>query len=371
MKIALIGGEPAYMLRFRGHLLGALHQRGHQVLAVCGGDDPESSTGLQNLGARYLPLPLDRAGTHPGRELHTLQQLTTLLRREKPDLTLANSLKLIGYSGIAARLAGVPRSAALVTGLGVTFAPPRGVREQALQRVARVLLKLGLDPCDRVLFHNPDDERLVRDLGLLRPEQHSAVVDGSGVDVHHFTPNPVPTDPVRFLFMGRVIESKGALDFIEAALLVKGHFPAAQFCLLGWRDPSHPHALPQSAIERATRHGIEVIDHQRDVRPELQRASVLVVPSHHREGLPRSILEAFACARPVIASDVPGCRHALEPGTGWLVPQQSPTALAQAMRDVCQHPESASALGPACRTLCERRFDVARVTAQTIDALSL
>jgi glycosyltransferase involved in cell wall biosynthesis len=371
MKIALIGGEPAYMLRFRGHLLAALQRRGHEVLSVCGGDDPESSAGLQALGVRYLSLPLDRAGAHPGRELHTLQRLTAILRREKPDLTLANSLKLIGYSGIASRLAGVPRSAALVTGLGVTFAPPRGPRERALQRVARVLLKLGLEPCDCVVFHNPEDERLVRDLGLLRPTQHSAVVDGSGVDLQHFTASPVPTDPVRFLFMGRVIESKGALDFIEAALLVKAHFAQAQFCLLGWRDPSHPHALPQSALERAAAHGIEVIDHQRDVRPELQRATVLVVPSHHREGLPRSMLEAFACARPVLASDVPGCRHALEPGSGWLVPQQSPAALAQAMRQVCAHPESASQLGPACRALCERRFDVERVTAQILAALSL
>lgn len=370
MKVAVIGGEPSYMLRFRGPLLHALLQRGHEVVAITGAQDVAVDASLQAMGVRPRSFPLQRAGVHPWRELRTLRSLTTLLRREQPDLVIANTLKLIAYGGIATRRAGVPRYASLVTGLGTPFLTPRGLRERLVQRTARVLLKLGLERSEVTVFHNPDDRDTLHALGLLRQDQRSLVVDGSGVDLSHFEATPVPTDPLSFLFLGRILLSKGATDFINAALIVKREHPEVQFSLVGSRDRAHPHSLPQAEVDRANQNGIALLDHQADVRPCLERASVLVVPSHEREGMPRSILEAFASGRPVIASDVPGCRHAVEHGkTGWLIPHKSPSDLAAAMQHIVDDPQRAVRLGPQCRAIAERRFDQRRITQQLIEAL--
>jgi len=283
---------------------------------------------------------------------------------------IVNTLKLIAYTGIASRLTRVPKCVALITGLGVTFSPPRGFRSQLIHRSARILLKVGLSQCSVVVFHNPDDRHTLEGMRLLDPSHKTAIVDGSGVDLEHFTPSPVPTDPVSFLFMGRLIRSKGALDFIDAALTVKASKPAARFQMLGDLDAQHPESIGREQLERAQRGGIEYLGSQRDVRPYLNASTVVVVPSQHREGLPRTILEAFATGRPVIASDVPGCRHAVQPDSGWLVPPRSPDALAARMFQIIDAPEQAIALGPVCRALAERRFGVERVTQQLINAIN-
>lgn len=370
MKIALLGGEPVYISRFRGHLLRALEERGHRVVAWAGARDAAVERELTAAGIGFASFPFRRTGIRPDRELHTLLTLCTLLRRERPDLLITTTPKLIGYGGIAARLARIPRSVALVTGLGMAFDPPRGLIEHARSLCAQLILQCGLRHSSLVVFYNPDDRDTLAHLGVLHPNQIALLLDGSGVDVAHFAASPVPSDPVTFLLLGRLLHSKGVTDFINAAQLVKAQHPQARFQLLGDLDATHPQSIGETHLREAQRAGIEYLGFHQDVRPYLDAATVVVVPSQQREGLPRAILEAFATGRPVIASDIPGCRHAVSPRhTGWLVPPSSPAALAAAMSEVIADPAGTAALGLACRAEAEQRFAVERITAQLISAM--
>lgn len=370
MKIALLGGEPLYIARFRGHLLRALKQRGHEVVAWAGASDPAVKQELARSGIGFDSFPFHRTGARPDRELHTLLALRDLLRRERPDLLITTTPKLIGYGGLAARWAGSPRCVSLVTGLGMAFDTPQRLTEDVLKHCAQLILKSALRSSSLVVFYNPDDRDELLRLGVLPHTQATLLINGSGVDVEHFAASTVPSQPVTFLLLGRLLRSKGVLDFIDAARALKGQHPTARFQLLGDLDASHPHSIGAARLQEAQRDGIEYLGAQADVRPYLNEATVVVVPSQQREGLPRVILEAFATGRPVIASDVPGCRHAVSPErTGWLVPPCSATELQSAMLRIIENPGRAVSMGSSCRLQAEQRFAVARITAQLIQAI--
>jgi glycosyltransferase involved in cell wall biosynthesis len=369
VKIVLLGGEPTYLARFRGHLLRTLKERGHRVSAWAGAYDLDVERELQAAGIGFDTFPLRRTGLRPDREWETLFTLYRMLQRERPDLLITTTPKVIGYGGLAARWAAIPRSVALVTGLGMAFDSPRHLVDRVRTRCARHILQSALTHSTLVAFYNADDRTTLLDLGVIQRQHPTLLLQGSGVDVAHFSASAVPNNPVTFLLLGRLLHSKGVMDFVSAAQQLKQQHPQVRFQLLGDLDVAHPHSIGSRQLQQAQRAGIEYLGYQQDVRPHLNAATVVVVPSQQREGLPRVILEAFATGRPVIATDVPGCRHAVTPGhTGWLVPPRSVTALQAAMLDVVQHPERATALGPACRAEAERRFAVESVTQHLITA---
>jgi glycosyltransferase involved in cell wall biosynthesis len=370
VKIVLLGGEPVYIARFRGHLLRALHGRGHHVQAWAGAADREVQRELQAAGIGFAHFPFQRTGLRPDHELETLFTLRRMLQRERPDLLICSTPKLIGYGGLAAHWAGIPRSMALVTGLGMAFDAPLHLVDRVRTYCAQRILKSALTHSSLVALYNPDDRDTLLDLGILEPQQATLLLDGSGVDLAHFTASAVPIHPITFLLLGRLLHSKGILEFMTAARHLKQQYPTARFQLLGDLDAGHPHSIGHARLQEAQRAGIEWLGYQQDVRPHLNGATVIVVPSQQREGLPRVILEAFATGRPVIASDIPGCRHAVTPQhTGWLVPARSVAALQAAMLEVIQHPERAIAMSSHCRAEAERRFDVERITRQLIQAI--
>jgi glycosyltransferase involved in cell wall biosynthesis len=370
VKIALLGGDPVYITRFRGHLLRALKERGHTVVAWGGAPDASVARELAAAGIGFESFPFDRTGARPDRELRTVLTLRDLLRRERPDLLIATTPKLIGYGSIAARWAGTPRSVALVTGLGMAFDTPQRLAEDVYRHCAQIILKLALRNSSLVVFYNPDDREELLRLGVLPHTQATLLLNGSGVDVEHFSASAVPSQPVTFLLLGRLLRSKGVLDFVAAARTLKVQHPSARFQLLGDLDARHPHSIGAAKLDEAQHSGIEYLGAHADVRPYLNAATVVVVPSQQREGLPRVILEAFATGRPVLASDVPGCRHAVSPNrTGWLVPPRSPDELQAAMLSVIEQPQRAVSMGASCRLQAEQRFAVERITAQLIQAI--
>lgn len=380
MKIAVIAGYSPSLLNFRGPLLRALRDRGHEVLALAPDDDPAVPPALRRLGITFLPAPIRRSGLNPLADLAALRHLAAWLRRLKPDKVLSYTPKPVIWGSLAAHLAGIPDVYALITGLGRAFGLDHehlSLRRRAVNLVVRLLYRLGLACCRGVLFQNPDDLALFQRLGLVRPGQPTTVTAGSGIDLEHFAPaDPALPDPVEggpvFLTLTRLLADKGLPEFVEAAAILKPKYPAVEFRVVGPAE-SGPGGIPRDTLAAwAARGQVAFAPAVTDVRPELRRAGVYVLASAYREGVPRSVLEALSMGRPVITTDTPGCRETVLPGrNGFLVPPRDPQALAKAMERFILDPELIAEMGAESRLLAEARFDVNQVNNQILSFMGL
>ena len=222
-----------------------------------------------------------------------------------------------------------------------------------------------------VFFQNPDDEQLFRASGLVGRGQRRVRINGSGVDLEHYAPAPLPDGPLIFLMVGRLLREKGVFEFVEAAGRVKALRPAARFQLLGGLDPN-PTSITEEALRRLQEDGtIEYLGTVTDVRPMIEDAHVIVLPSYH-EGMPRSVLEGMSMGRAIITTDAPGCRETVETGeNGFLVPVRDTDALTAAMLDLIDDRGKVSAMGAKSRQMAELRFDVHAVNQVILESMGL
>lgn len=391
MRIVVVAGYAPSLVNFRGPLLAAMRAAGHEVAALAPPDEGNEpgAGGLEDalaaLGVELARVPMRRGGVDPVADAGTLLALRREFLARRPDLVFAYTIKPVIYGSLAARWVGIP-AAALITGLGYAFgglsgdgqagAPGAGLGRRVLSAAVVRLYKKALERNRAVVFQNPDDRDLFLQLGIVggNPGQRLGLVAGSGVDLERFAPAP----PVRahaqtgapvFLCIARLLWAKGVGVFVEACRLLKERHPGAVCRLLGPMDRV-PDAVPGETVRAWREEGlVEVLDHVDDVRPHLAAASVLVLPSF-REGTPRAVLEAMAMGRPAIATDVPGCRQAVEDGvTGFLVPPFEPGALMRAMERFVLDPELIGQMGAAGRRLAEERFDARQVARDTLELL--
>jgi glycosyltransferase involved in cell wall biosynthesis len=370
-KFVMLGNTAHHLLSFRGPLLAAVAAEGHEVIAIGPVADDRVERGLARLGVTYETLAFDRVGGNPLREARVLAALVARLRHHQPDVFFSYSVKPIVYGGLAARLAGVPHIYAMVAGLGYPFLGQQALRRRALNRVIRRLYRLGLASCEAVFFQNRDDLGDFERLGILSRRARRVLVNGSGVDLEVFRPGPLPDGPPHILFAGRLLRDKGVFEFVEAARLVKARRPEVRFQLLGFLDPNPASATAADLADWSREGVVEYLGETHDVRPALAAASALVLPSY-REGTPRSVLEAMAMGRPVIVTDVPGCRETVFDGdNGFLVPPYDASALAAAIERLLADPDGMRRMGRRARMLAEERFDSRKVCAEMIAAMSL
>ncbi|MCS7240418.1 MAG: glycosyltransferase family 4 protein [Candidatus Bipolaricaulota bacterium] len=373
-KVAIIGNQGFSMLNFRGPLIRAMVARGHKVLTLAPDFQPSHRNEVKALGAEPIDFSLSRTGLNPLRDLWDFVKLWRLLRRLKPDVTLAYAIKPVIYGTLAAWLAGVPRRFALIEGLGYAFTPS-GEREplkrKVLRFIAQKLYRLALPRATRVFFLNPDDLKEFVEKGLV-PKDKAFLLGPIGVDLSHFAPAPPVKEPVTFLLAARLLREKGIVEFAQAARRLRAKYPNTRFVLLGGLD-TNPGAIRKEEVEAWVREGIlEWPGHVPDVRPWLAQASVFVLPSYYREGVPRSIQEAMAMARPVITTDAPGCRETVIPGVnGFLVPPRDVEALASAMEKFIREPELIERMGRESRRIAEERFDVHKVNQILLREMAL
>lgn len=371
-RVVVVGGLAESLVNFRGDLLRVLKARGHDVVAAAPAGPPWVDEALARWGVRRVALPLQRTGTDPLRDLALLRRLLQLLREEQPHVLLAYTAKPVIYGLLAAGLAGVPRKAALITGLGFAFLPSRSAAQALKQRIARGLYRAALHCADVVLFQNSDDEHTFRRLGLLRPGQDVRRVAGSGVNLDRYARQPMPNGPPRFLLIARLLLDKGVAEYLDAAARLRAERPDVACDLVGPLE-DHPAAVPAARIEAAVAAGaVRWHGAVRDVRPWLAACHVYVLPSY-REGMPRTVLEAMAVGRPIITTNAPGCRETVRPGiNGALVPPADAEALYLEMKRFAGLSRAElERMGAASRAIVEAEFDVRQVNTAIISALEL
>lgn len=363
--IALLAHHAGSLLNFRGDWIRELCASSAQVLCLAPDYQDEDRAAVRRLGAVPVDYDLQRTGMNPARDLCDAWGLMRLLRRLRPDVTFAFSTKPVIYGTLAAWATRVPRRVAMIEGVGFVFTDgdrPLGWKRRILRRVVGGLYRLALFRAHRVIFLNPDDRCEFVERGLA-PASRAVVLGGIGVDLDVWAPAPPVRKPVTFLLVARLLREKGIVEYVEAAKEVRSLHKDARFLLLGGLD-SNPGGLGRAEVQSWVDEGILEWPGHVDVRPWLAQASVFVLPSW-REGVPRSTQEAMAMARPVITTDVPGCRETIEDGVnGFRVPVRNAQALAQAMLCFVREPDLIGSMGGASRRLAEERFDVRRVNAR-------
>lgn len=370
MRVVVIGSLAASLTKFRGPLLAAMRARGHDVIAMAP-EDASVRAQLAALGVAFESIELERAGLDPVADLRTIRALVRQLRAIAPDVVLGYTIKPVIYGSIAARLAGVPRRAAMITGMGTALTVVETAKQRAVAAIARLLYRVGLAQCQVVIFQNTDDRDELTKLGAVPRAAHVAIVRGSGVDLAHYTPSPLPAGPTTFLFLGRLLRDKGINEFAAAAKLVRAHHPEARFRIAGWVD-HNPESLTQAQLDVLIADGtIEYLGAPDDVRPALRASHVLVLPSY-REGTPRSVLEAMSMKRAVITTTAPGCRETVIDGdSGLLVPPRDTKLLAAAMLRLIASPALRTRLAERGHARAVELYDATKVADSVISALDL
>jgi glycosyltransferase involved in cell wall biosynthesis len=319
-------------------------------------------------------IPMTRSGKHPLQELGTLLALIRLFRHLRPQIVHLVTIKPVLYGGIAARLTHVPGMVAAISGLGFVFLS-NSLKMKLVRAVVARLYRLALGhPNSRVIFQNASDRDLLKSLGAVRDAQ-VVMIRGAGVDLNEYRAQPEPpAPPVVVTMVARLLRDKGVQEFVQAARLLRERGLPVTMQLVGGVDAGNPASATQDEVDAWQQEGcVRALGERSDVAALYAASHIAVLPSY-REGLPKSLIEAAACARAVVTTDVPGCRDAIEPGeTGLLVPVRDAQALADAIARLAEDPALRQSMGAAGRALAEREFNidrVARIHVEIYDALS-
>ena len=350
------------LVNFRRGLIEALGRHGYEVTAIA----PDAAAGASDvLPCARLDISIDRKGMNPLRDLGLLGSYVRLLRRLRPAAYLSYTIKPNIYGALAARWLGVA-SMPNVSGLGTAF-----IEDTLLTRFVSRLYATAFRKSFAVFFQNPDDRDLFVGRGIVRPGQ-ARLLPGSGIDLDYFAPAPPPAaGPPTYLFIGRLLGDKGVREFVEAARIVRVAIPEARFQLLGDVDDGNRTAIGRGELGGWVDEGIvDYLGHRDDVRSHVRDATAVVLPSY-REGLPRTLLEGAALARPLVASDVPGNREiAIDGVTGLLCQARDAPSLADTMlRMAALSPERRAEMGMAARQLVERKYSERVVVESYLEAL--
>ncbi|RDB44276.1 glycosyltransferase family 1 protein [Halomonas sp. DQ26W] len=368
--VLFIAANTRSLVANRGALIRALQQRGLSVGALVPDDDFLQE--VLALGVTTWRYHLDRHSMGVGGEITRFLELRRIIRAIAPQAVFAYSVKPIIFGVPAARLAGVSETYCLATGLGYLYGR-HDWRTRLIRAVVNRCYAVSGGLSRTFFFQNPDDRDELQQSFLFRRMTRSVVVNGSGVDPGEYPFSEPSTAPIRFLFMGRFLEEKGIREFVSAARRLASENPEVEFIALGDVDETSVNAIRPEEVATWRKEGcVSFPGKVRDVRRYLRDASVMVLPSYYREGIPRSLLEAMSTGRPIITCDSPGCRETVEEGVnGRLVPPGDVQALADRMQAFIHDPSLVGRMGRAGRALVEARFTTDFVNRQMLDEMPI
>ena len=377
--VAIVNNDDRYLYRFRGSLLRALKTRGWKVLAVAPAG--RAVPAIEQEDVSFVHWPLSRRSVNPLLEVWSLFKLWRIYRRTRPHLVHHFTPKVNIYGALAARMAGVPVVVATITGLGYVFTAD-GARARLIRPIVSVLYRIAFRKSDAVVFQNQDDISEVHAAGLLELTKAHYVPGGSGVDTAAFDPDAVdaatkqrlrgslglPDKGLVVLMVARMLWHKGIGEFVDCASIVKQHRNDAKFLLVGPEDPGNPAAIPSERLRQWHQEGsVRYIGEREDIRDLLALCDVLVLPSY-REGLPRILIEGAAMGKPIVTTDVPGCRDVVDHDiNGLLVPPRDPAALAHGVEQLLLSPGLRQRFSDATRERALMEFDERRTVARVLE----
>jgi glycosyltransferase involved in cell wall biosynthesis len=374
MKVAIIGTISSSVFGFRLPLVKSLLNEGHEVFVFAIDYTNEQKTTLVDWGLTPVDYSLSRSGLNPVADIITMLELKKKLQGIQPDIVLSYFVKPVIYGSLAALFAKVPNRIAMLEGLGFAFtAQPEGqaVKTRIIQKIQLFLYRLVFPVTTHLIFLNPDDrEELLIKHKL--PYKKSSVLGGIGLDLTDYSYHSLHHNKIRFLFIGRLLKEKGIFHYLASAKQVKESYPDVEFIVLGDADNTSPNALSKKELNHAIQSGLITYPGQvNDVSVWIAKSSVFVLPSF-REGVPRSSQEAMAVGRPILTTDVPGCRETVIDGVnGFFVPAFDVDALAKKMIWFIEHPDQIEPMGLASRKIAEEKFDVHKVNSRMLELMGL
>jgi glycosyltransferase involved in cell wall biosynthesis len=364
--VAITSNTSWYLYNFRKNTILELINQGYRVLAIAPRDD--YSDRLSVLGCEYLHVSIDQGGVNPIKDIKTFISFFALYRLKKPNVVLNFTPKNNIYSTLAAHLNGAS-VVNNIAGLGILF-----VNESLTSKIARFLYKVTQSKASKIFFQNEEDRTLFLQNNLA-PAHITERLPGSGVDLNRFEPSPAEDDGVvRFLLCARMLFDKGVGHYVEAARVLKAKYgDSVEFCLLGFLDVNNPSAVSEDQMNSWVDEGVvNYLGISDKVEEVMAKVDCMVLPSFYREGVPKSLLEAGAMAKPIITTDNIGCRETVDDGVnGFLCEPRSTESLIEKLEAMIQltH-EARTQMGERSRQKIENEFDERIVIKKYLDAVN-
>lgn len=356
--------EDWYFVSHRMKLAEAALKTGYDVTVAT--NIAKHAEVIRAAGFDLVQIDFDRSGLNPASDAKTFRQILKLYRQIRPNLVHQIALKPVLYGSLAARFAGVPGVVNALMGLGYVFSSD-SLRARALRPVVASAIRQATTGNNRcVIVQNPDDAALLVEQKLTAARNLRLIL-GSGVDLVEFPARPLPNGRPRVVLPARLLRDKGVLEFVEAARILKRQGVDAEFVLAGAPDPINPGSFSQTDVEGWTAEGVVTsLGWSTDMSKVFADATIVCLPSY-REGLPKALLEAAATSRPIVATDVPGCREiVLHNQNGILVPARDSHALAEALKTLIRSRDLCEQFGRVGRRLVEDKFSIGHVIRATL-----
>ena len=363
-KILFVVNDASFFISHRLPIAQQLVQEGYDVHLATSG---EALSIYDEVGLSFHKLEFSRRGTSPINELHLIWKLFKLCSILKPNLVHLVTIKPYLYGGIVAKMMGVPAVVSSVSGLGFV-AMSTGIRMKFLRAILYPLYRFAFSHKNQiVIFQNSDDAKFLVNWGVVDPSK-IYLIRGSGVDIDKYQHFPEPEGKVTVTFAARLLTDKGIREFITASKIFLSKGKDVNFCVAGDLDIDTPEAITMEELGTwKAFSNISILGFHKNIADLYSKSNIICLPSY-REGLPKSLIEAAACGRAVVTTDVPGCRDAIEPNrTGLLVPVQNAEALADAIDYLVDNPDVRKTMGDAGRALAEKHFKIQEVVADHIE----
>lgn len=362
-SLMFVVNNPAFFLSHRLPIALAAKAQGYDVSVAT--MDGEAVDAIKGHGLTHYVLPMSRSGMNPLAEFKTLYAIYRLFKIVEPDIVHLVTIKPVLYGGIAARLAGVKGVVSAISGLGFIFTREhKGI--DWVRLVTQQLYRYALGHRNsRVIFQNSNDREILGSIGAVRDEQ-VVMIRGSGVNLEQYAAQSEPPLPITIIFVARLLKDKGLLEYVDAAGMSQRDGKPYRWLVVGNPDPGNPASVTEDEA-RSWGDRVQWLGERNDIAALYADSHIVVLPSY-REGLPKSLVEAAACGRAVITTDVPGCRDAIEAGlTGVLVPVRDARAIYDAVCELAEDTEKRQAMGHAGRALAQDAFDIRKVVQAHLD----
>ncbi len=366
MKLMMVVNVDWFFVSHRLPVALAAQEVGHEVHVVTA--LTEAKEYLEKYGFVVHPVSIDRSSAGLLGLIKLLLDFVRIFHTVRPDVVHLVTIKPVLLGGLAARLTRIHGIVYAISGLGHVF-----VADSLLGRIRRALVGgwyrfiLGAQNM-RIIFQNPDDRRAIESVTSLSTDK-VVMIPGSGVDLSEYDYCPMPEGEITVVMAARLLRTKGVEEFVQAARLVKKQHPTVRFLLVGAPDSANPASISNSDIAAWKEEGVvEPLGHRSDISKLMQGAHIVALPSYYGEGLPKVLIEAAACGRAVVTTNMPGCRDAIEDGvTGLLVPARDSTALATALLELIENRQRCVDMGKAGRKRAKHVFDIKAVVKTHLD----